>query len=170
MVESTYQAGSWDAPRRVLIVVQEHPTELFRDAFFLVTSLPRETYSGEQVLALYRRRGKAEAHMGEFKDVIDSSLPCTSRGAASNATVLARSQALLSLRLLAYQLLHVLRTEMQAVTAQGWSLRRLRERVLKAGARLLTHARRITVVIESRAADLWRRLLRRWQHRPPLPT
>ena len=59
VVESTYQAGSWDAPRRVLIVVQEHPTELFRDAFFLVTSLPRETYSGEQVLALYRRRGKA---------------------------------------------------------------------------------------------------------------
>jgi len=170
VVESTYQAGSWDAPRRVLIVVQEHPTELFRNAFFLVTSLPRDAYSGEQVLALYRRRGKAEAHMGEFKDVIGSSLPCTSRGAASDSTVVARSQALLSLRLLAYQLLHVLRTEMEAVTGQGWSLRRLRERVLKAGARLLTHARRITVVIERRAADLWRRLLRRWKHRTPLPT
>jgi hypothetical protein len=170
VVEASYQAGSWEQPRRLLIVVQEHPTELFRNAFFLVTSLSREDYSGAQVLALYRRRGKAEAHMGEFKDVIGSSLPCTSRGVASEATVLARSQALLSLRLLAYQLLHVLRTEMEAVTWQGWSLRRLRERVLKAGARLLTHARRITVVIERRAAAHWRRLFLRWKHRAPLPT
>jgi hypothetical protein len=170
VVEASYQAGSWEQPRRLLIVVQEHPTELFRNAFFLVTSLSREDYSGAQVLALYRRRGKAEAHMGEFKDVIGASLPCTSRGVASEATVLARSQALLSLRLLAYQLLHVLRTEMEAVTWQGWSLRRLRERVLKAGARLLTHARRVTVVIERRAADLWRRLFVRWKHRAPLPT
>jgi hypothetical protein len=170
VVEASYQAGSWEQPRRLLIVVQEHPTELFRNAFFLVTSLSREDYSGAQVLALYRRRGKAEAHMGEFKDVIGSSLPCTSRGVASEATFLARSQALLSLRLLAYQLLHVLRTEMEAVTWQGWSLRRLRERVLKAGARLLTHARRITVVIERRAAAHWCRLFLRWKHRAPLPT
>jgi hypothetical protein len=170
VVEASYQAGSWEAPRRLLIVVQEHPTELFHHAFFLVTSLAQEDYSGAQVLALYRRRGKAEAHMGEFKDVIGTSLPCTSRGVASEATVVARSQALLSLRLLAYQLLHVLRTEMEAVTWQGWSLRRLRERVLKAGARLLTHARRVTVVIERRAAAHWRRLFLRWKHRAPLPT
>jgi hypothetical protein len=58
---------------------------------------------------------------------------------------------------------------MEAVTWQGWSLRRLGERVLKAGARVLTHARRITVVIERRAADLWRRLLLRWKHQAPLP-
>ena len=45
--------------------------------------------------------------MGKFKDVIGSSRPCTSRGAASDATVLAHSQALLSLRLVAYPLLHV---------------------------------------------------------------
>jgi len=170
VVEASYQAGSWEAPRRLLIVVQEHPTELFHHAFFLVTSLAQEDYSDAQVLALYRRRGKAEAHMGEFKDVIGTSLPCTSRGVASEATVVARSQALLSLRLLAYQLLHVLRTEMEAVTWQGWSLRRLRERVLKAGARLLTHARRVTVVIERRAAAHWRRLFLRWKHRAPLPT
>ena len=73
VVESTYQAGSWDAPRRVLIVVQEHRTELFRNACFPVTRLPRETCGGEQVLALYQRRGKAEAHMGALKDVIGSS-------------------------------------------------------------------------------------------------
>jgi hypothetical protein len=46
VVETTYQAGSWDAPRRVPIVVQEHPTELFRNAFVLVTSLPRANLQG----------------------------------------------------------------------------------------------------------------------------
>lgn len=29
VVEASYPAGSWEAPRRLLIVVQEHPTELF---------------------------------------------------------------------------------------------------------------------------------------------
>jgi hypothetical protein len=91
VVEASYQAGSWEQPRRLLIVVQEHPTELFRNVFFLVTSLSREDYSGAQVLALYRRRGKAEAHMGEFKDVIGASLPCTSRGVASETTRLPSS-------------------------------------------------------------------------------
>jgi hypothetical protein len=47
---------------------------------------------------------------------------------------------------------------MEALTWQGWSLRRLRERALEAGARLLTDARRVTIVMERRAADLWRRL------------
>ena len=49
--------------------------------------------------------------MGKFRDLIASQLPCASRGEASDATVRARSHAPLSPRLLAYQLLHVLRTE-----------------------------------------------------------
>jgi len=167
--ESTYQAGSWPAPRRVVMVIQEHPAELFRRVFFIVTNLPAERYTGEQILALYRRRGKAEGHMGELKDVIGTSLPCTSRGRASAATVLARSQALLSLRLLAYELLHTLRAQLAAATGDGWSLRRLRERVLKAAARLQRHARRLHVILERRAARLWRLLLRqqaRWRLAP----
>ena len=54
-------------------------------------------------------------------------------------------------------------------TRQGWNLRRLRERVLKAGARLLTHSRRTAVVIERHAAEQRRRLLLRWKPRLPLP-
>jgi hypothetical protein len=104
--------------------------------------------------------------MGEFKDVIGIALPCISRGVASEATVVARSQTLLSLRLLAYQFLHVLRTEVEAITCRAWSLRRLRELVLKAGARLLTRARRVTVVVERLAAVHGRRLLLCWKHRP----
>jgi len=35
--------------------------------FFLVTSLGAE-FSAQDMLALYRKRGKTEAHMGEFMD------------------------------------------------------------------------------------------------------
>ncbi|QGM22386.1 transposase [Spiribacter sp. 2438] len=162
--ETGYGTESWQRKRRVVMVIQEHPAELFRRCFYIVTNLPASTHSGEQVLALYRRRGKAEGHMGEFKDTIGTSLPCTSRGRASEAEVFARAQALLSLRLLAYELLHVLRAQMEAATGRGWSLRRLRERVLKAAARVQRHARRLHVILERRAATLWRKLLGR-RHR-----
>ena len=99
--------------------------------------------------------------MGELKDVVGDSLPCTSRGAAAPATVLARSQALLVLRLLAYELMHVLRAHMEAATQRGWSLRGVRERLLKAAARVQRHARRLVVVLQRRAAAQWRVLLKR---------
>ena len=105
--------------RRVSMVIQQHPTELFRRCFYLVTNLPVSKHSGEQVRALYRHRGKAEGHMGKLKDTIGTSLPCTSRGHATSP-----------------EPLHVLPAQMEAATGDGWSLRRLRERELKAAARL----------------------------------
>jgi hypothetical protein len=67
--------------------------------------------------------------------------------------VLARSQALLSVRLLAYQAMHVLRALIERRTGQGWSLRRLRERVLKVAARVQRSGRRLGVVIAHSAAE-----------------
>jgi hypothetical protein len=43
---------------------------------------------------------------------------------------------------LAYQVMHIARRAMGKATETGWSLRRLRERVLRAGARLVVSARR----------------------------
>ena len=53
---------------------------------------------------------------------------------------------------------------LEAAARRGWSLRRLRERVLKAAARVQRHARRLHVILERRAATLWRKLLGR-RHR-----
>jgi hypothetical protein len=154
--ETTYQAASWTRARRLLIVIKEDPSQLFRECFYLITNLKD---SPEKLLALYRRRGKAEGHMGEFKDVIGDSLPSTSRGQATEETVLARSQALLSVRLLAYQVMHVLRALIERRTGQGWSLRRLRERVLKVAARVQRSGRRLIVVIAYSSAEYWDQLL-----------
>jgi len=42
---------------------------------------------------------------------------------------------------LAYQVMHITRRAMAKATDIGWSLRRLRERVLRAGARLVVSGR-----------------------------
>lgn len=56
---------------------------------------------------------------------------------------------------LAYQVMHIARRAMEKATRTGWSLRRLRERVLRAGARLVVSARRMTLTLSSSAAPFW---------------
>jgi hypothetical protein len=44
---------------------------------------------------------------------------------------------------------------MAAATGTGWSLRRLRERVLRAGARMVISGRRMTLTLSFAAAPFW---------------
>jgi len=69
--EFVHQAGTWERPRRVVMVIRERPGELFREAFYLVTNV-----QGSQrfVRRHYQQRGKAEACFGEFKGLIGESL------------------------------------------------------------------------------------------------
>ena len=77
--ELTYQAETWDRARRVVLVVRERPGELYPDHFWLLTSLSRKRYQARELLAQYRKRGKAEGHMGELMDVFDPALSSASR-------------------------------------------------------------------------------------------
>ncbi|MCG5547975.1 transposase [Halorhodospira halochloris] len=170
VVETEHQASTWAVEHRVLIVVQEHPEELFRRCFFLVTNMPQHRASGEFILEHYRRRGKAEGHFGELKTVLGESLPCsTHHQKRSPDEVFARSQALLSLRVIAYQILHVLRGEVERMTGTGWSLARVRERLLKVAGRVRFHARCIQIDVERKAATYWNRLMGRLTKMQPLP-
>ena len=155
-----YQAGSWSAPRRVVLVVQERPDDLLLHAFFLVTNLGKFDWPPEKVLALYRKRGSAEAHMGEVKSALDVHLSSTDRGASTVQDVMARNEVSLLLSLYAYQVLHGLRCLLVRQTRQGWSLSRLREQVLKVAATLKLHARRITVHLGDAADKWWPALLK----------
>jgi hypothetical protein len=51
--------------------------------------------------------------------------------------------------------MHIARRAMAKTTRTGWSLRRLRERVLRAGARLVITGRRMTLALSSAAAPFW---------------
>ncbi|WP_336270538.1 transposase [Vreelandella arctica] len=149
-----YQAENWESPRRVVLVVQENPDDLLFHAFFLVTNLNKLDYPPEKVLALYRKRGKAEAHMSELKSALNVHLSSTDRGASTVQDVMARNQVNLLLSLCAYQVLHGLRCLIESQTQQGWSLIRLREQLLKVAATITVHARQITLRLGA-AADRW---------------
>jgi len=164
--EVRYQATSWDKPRRAILVVKEREGDLLLDRFFLVTSLDWTAKTRREVLAHYRERGKAEGHMGEMKDVLAPALSSTNRAKSHlrgrklrsktpAVDAFACNEVRLLIACLAYQVMHVARRAMTKATGTGWSLRRLRERVLRAGARLVISGRRMTMALSSAAAPFW---------------
>ena len=161
-----YRAESWDQARRVILVVKERPDDLLLDRFFLVTSLTWRQMAKSAVLEHYRERGKAEGHMGELKDVLNPALSSSNRpkthvrgrkprSAAPAVDAFACNEVRLLISLIAYQLMHISRRAMARATGTGWSLRRLRERILRAGARLIISARRMTLTLSTAAAGFW---------------
>jgi hypothetical protein len=177
--EEEYEAETWSKARRVVLVVLERPGELFLDHFWLVTNWTEEEQPGAELLELYRRRGKAEGHMGEWMSTLTPRLSSTHRwkdhyqGREILAPVqlgqpFAQNEVLLVLSALAYSLMHGLRTLVSRERGESWSIRRLRERILRVAARFLIHARTVTVVISTNAARYWRGLLAELERLPRL--
>ncbi len=147
-------------------MVLERPDELFLHHFWLITDWTPEQMDGQALLAMYRERGTAEGHMGELMDVLDpalSSAPRPKRHYRGEEPVrrslsgdsFAQNEVLLLLNVLAYDLVHVARVMMETASGEGWSLRRLRERVLRVAARVLVHGRRAILVLGDSSARLW---------------
>ena len=55
----------------------------------------------------------------------------------------------------------MIRGELESASGRGWDLTRVQRTVLKAGARVVEHGRRILVDVARAAGGLWRRLLER---------
>ena len=124
--------------------------------FFLVTNLRAERCGAWALLEHYRKRGTFEDRYGEFNAVIGPGLPAGSFEANETA---------LLLKLLAFNLAGMIRGELEGASGSGWDLRRVQQTVLKAGARMSEHSRRIFVDVARAAGVLWGSLLervRRW--------
>ena len=137
---------------------------------WLLTSMPSGEMSGEDLLALYRKRGKAEGHLGELMSVVAPALSSTSRRKShyrrkeirkreKGVDAFACNQVRLLLAGFGYQIMHVQRAVLERVTGTGWSLRRLAERVLRTPARFTVSGRRITMTTGGASAH-WRMLAR----------
>jgi hypothetical protein len=125
-----YQAGSWTKPRRVVAKVEWHPGELCPRVGFIVTNLTRPA---ERIVAFYNHRGTCEQYIKEGKGAIKwTRLSC--RSFAANAVRL-------QLHALAYNLGNFMRTLAMPKTAEPWSLTSLREKLIKIGAKVVTHGR-----------------------------
>jgi hypothetical protein len=129
----SYQAGSWDRQRRVVAKVEWHPGELCPRVGFIVTNLSRPA---TRVVAFYNQRGTAEQHIKEGKNaIVWTRLSC--RKFQNNAVRL-------QLHALAYNLGNFMRTLALPEAVKQWSLTSLRERLVKIGAKIVTHGRYVT--------------------------
>jgi hypothetical protein len=127
-----YQAQSWKKPRRVVTKVEWHPGELYPRVGFIITNLARPA---ERVVAFYNQRGTAEQWIKEGKGAIKwTRLSC--RSFAANAVRL-------QLHALAYNLGNFMRTLAMPAAAELWSLTSLREKLIKIGAKVVSHGRYI---------------------------
>jgi Transposase DDE domain group 1 len=168
LYEMSYRAESWSRSRRVVLVVLERANELFLHHFWLITNWNTEQMSGEELLEHYRQRGTAEGYMGELMNVLRPALSSaprpkthyrgevpTKRTTSCAIDAFAHNEVILLVNALAYNVAHVARTMVEAATHEGWSLQRVRERVLRVACRVLVHGRRVVLVINDIAASLW---------------
>jgi hypothetical protein len=136
-----YRAGSWHCARRVVAKVEWHAGELFPRVGFLVTNLK---WRSKKVVRFYNRRGTAEQWIKEGKNAVKrAKLSC--RRFKDNA-------ARLQLFALAYNLANFLRQLVLPKPIKGWTLTTLREKLVKIGAKVVSHARYIVFQLAEVAA------------------
>ena len=118
--ELRYQADSWPQPRRVVLVLLPSETEELPMArhFFLITDQSPPTRPSREVVEFYRQRGQFESMLGELSSTLRPQLSSTNRPKrhyrgrvprqrTPSRDAFAANQAILTLNLLAYNLLHL---------------------------------------------------------------
>jgi hypothetical protein len=92
--------------------------------------------SAEGVVAFYNQRGTCEQYIKEGKNAIKwTRLSCRS---------FAANLVRLQLQALAYNLANFMRTLAMPRTTEPWSLTSLREKLIKIGAKVVSHGRYVT--------------------------
>ena len=118
-----------------------------RVIFFLVAGWKMEELDGPAALAHYRQRGTFEDRLGEFQQAIRPHL--------------------------SHNLASTLRIEYEAAAGSCFDLGRFQRDVLKAGGRVVEHARRLVLQVARVVAPFWERLiagLERWKLPARFPT
>ena len=119
-----------DTAGRVVAKVEWHQGELYPRVGCILTNLSRPP---ENIVAFYNRRDTCEQWIKEGKDAIKwTRLSC--RTFAANAVRL-------QLHALAYNLGNFLRTLATPEPIRDWSLTSLKEKLIKIGAKIISHGR-----------------------------
>jgi Transposase DDE domain group 1 len=108
-----------------------HPGELYPRVGFVVTNMAR---SAENVVAFYNKRGTCEQWIKEGKGGAIKWTRLSCRMFAANAVRL-------QLHALAYNLGNFLRTLATPAPIKDWSLTTLKEKLIKIGAKVVSHGR-----------------------------
>jgi len=155
-----YRAASWHKSRRVVAKIEWHAGELFPRIGFIVTNL---RWKSSNVVKFYNKRGTAEQWIKEGKYALKwTRLSCHD---------FVDNQVRLQLFALAYNLGNFLRRLALPKSIKDWSLRTMREKLVKIGAKVVSHARYVTFqlaeVLVSRS--LFCEILERIHRLKPVP-
>ncbi len=155
-----YKAASRHNSRRVVAKIEWHAGELFPRIGFIVTNL---RWKSSNVVKFYNKRGTAEQWIKEGKYALKwTRLSCHD---------FVDNQVRLQLFVLAYNLGNLLRRLALPKSIKDWSLRTMREKLVKIGAKVVKHARYVTFqlaeVLVSRS--LFREILERIHRLKPVP-
>jgi hypothetical protein len=128
-----YQAASWKKSRRVIAKVEWHQGELFPRVGFIVTNMSAKA---KNVVRFYNRRGLCEQYIKEGKYALSwTRLSCTR---------FSSNRVRLALFVLAYNLGNFLRRFALPREVSHWSLRSVQIKLVKIGAKVVSHSRRTT--------------------------
>ena len=151
----SYQADAWKYSQRLILVVVDRPDpvtgqlNLLPHHFFLITNWSESERSAEQLLDHYRARGTFEDRLGEFNQAIGANL--SSQSFEENETTMLMA-------LLAFNLANIVRSEHENVQGSCMDLKRFQSQVLKAGAIVVKHSRRLIVRVANGVHYFWHRL------------
>ena len=146
-----YQAKSWNRARRVVAKVEWHKGELFPRVGFIVTNLGRPA---KRVVRFYNQRGTAEQWIKEGKNAVKwTRLSCHD---------FVDNHVRLHLFVLAYNMGNFLRQAVLPRAVRHWTLTTLREKLIKIGAKVVRHARKVVFQMAEVAVprELFRDILR----------
>ena len=153
-----YQAEGWKHAQRLILVVVDKPDpvsgqlNLLPRYFFLITNWPNALRSGEQVLAHYCKRGTFEDRLGEFNEVIEPHL---------SSREFVKNEVTMLLALLTFNMTSMLRNEFEDALGGCWDLHRFQQSVLRAGGRVVKHARRLWLHLDQSVRSFWQLITKR---------
>ena len=123
----SYQAASRSKPRRVIAKVEWHPGELYPRVGFIVTNLPGRT--GRRLLQQARHRGTVDQGRQGRNQVDAAVVPDVRCQRGAPAASCARLQP------------RQMRTLATPEPIKDWSLTTLKEKLIKIGAKVISHGR-----------------------------
>ena len=129
--EFRYRAASWHRSRRVVAKVEWHQGELFARVGFIVTNLSKKA---KNVVRFYNQRGNCERFIKEGKYALSWTRLSCSRFSSN--------QVRLALFIMAYNLGNFSRRFALPKEVSAWSLRSIQLKLVKIGAKVISHARR----------------------------
>ena len=155
-----YKAASWSKSRRVMAKIEWHSGELFPRIGFIVTNL---RWKSSNVVKFYNKRGTAEQRIKEGKYAL--------RWTRLSCHDFVDNQVRLQLFALAYNLGNFFRRLALPKKVRDWSLRTLKEKMIRIGAKVVRHSRYVIFQMAEVAVPraLFCEILERIKRVKPIP-